>query len=87
MADSAREAAGARLPAVPVGNIPLAGKRVEIAASIDGIRAHLEVQRLAAFDAAVDQTPAKHFDRGRRCSPRADKQVSRPVRPPRTRKV
>ncbi|MFD7552198.1 hypothetical protein [Streptomyces sp. NPDC059816] len=61
MADSVREAAGAMLPAGPVWSIPLAGKRAEIPASIDGVRARLDGKRLAAFDAVVDQTPAKHL--------------------------
>ncbi|MFJ4774003.1 hypothetical protein ACIP88_33665 [Streptomyces uncialis] len=61
MADSAGEAAGAMLPAGPVWSVLLAGERVEIPASIDGVRARLDGQRLAAFDAAVDRTPAKHL--------------------------
>lgn len=45
----------------PVWSIPLAGGRVEIPSSIDSIRAHLTGKRLAAFDAAVADTPAKHL--------------------------
>jgi hypothetical protein len=59
MADSERESTGAMVTAGPVWSIPLAGERVEIPASISGVRARLSEQRLTDFDAAVGSTPAK----------------------------
>ncbi|MFE3017735.1 hypothetical protein [Streptomyces sp. NPDC059256] len=45
----------------PVWSIPLAGGRVEVPSSIEGVRAVVESGRLAEFDAEIARTPAKHL--------------------------
>ncbi|MFI1868850.1 hypothetical protein [Streptomyces jumonjinensis] len=61
MAERIRGTRTAVIRAGAVWSIPLAGRRAEIPATIDGVRALLTGQRLDGFDAAVADTPAKHI--------------------------
>ncbi|MEU9606365.1 hypothetical protein [Streptomyces sp. NPDC048057] len=45
----------------PVWSIPLEHGRVEVPSSIEGVRAGLEPEKAAEFDAAVARTSAKHL--------------------------